>query len=97
MVCTHTFQFLTFIGKIFSIDFLFGLQRLRNGHDSIFVNMDKFSKWNIVLHDTKLMIHVLLVIYFSKKGLDYMGSQVVLFLTETLSSLVTFRGHYRAS
>ena len=35
-------------------------------------------------------MHVLLLIYFSKKWLDYMGSLGVLYPTGTLNSLVTF-------
>ena len=62
-----------------SIDFVLGLLRTREGHDFIFVVVDRFSIMEHLFLARRLVLLFMWHSYFSEKWLDYMVCQRVYF------------------
>jgi hypothetical protein len=50
-----------------SMDFVLGLPRTQRGHDSIFVVVDNFQRWQTLSHARRPVLQHMLKIYFSRK------------------------------
>jgi hypothetical protein len=68
-----------------SMDFVFGLPRIKQGRDSIFVVVDRFSKMAHFIPCHKSDDAYILLNCFSKKLFVYMGFHEPLFLIVTLN------------